>query len=468
MSATIIKFGGTSVEGATAFQTAARIVAERINLHPVVVVSAMSGFTDGLLVSVRSAFEGDVQTAIETIDKHIDRHYRVIDALLTGEASRVRELVQRSRGEIVALLQAGSQATARKAVEDSVVAYGERLSAEMFAAVLNDNNVPAVAVDSRKCIVTDDHYGCAAPLMPETFSSCQQQLFPLVGSSRVPVLGGFVGATQDGDTTTLGRGGSDYTAAIVGAALDADEIQIWTDVPGVLTADPRVAPKARTVPFLSFEEAAELAYFGAKVLHPKTLHPAIERNIHVRICNSRNPNGRSTLVVATTEKSPDTVKAIAHKTGVTTVQVTSARMLGAYGFLRALFEIFARHRMAVDVVTTSEVSVSLSLDDTTGLASVIEELEPLGSVTVEEKRAIVCVVGEGLRTTPGIAGRIFSTIRDINVSLISQGASRINLTFAVEESRAAETVMRLHQEFFENVAEADDESVYERKLVAPL
>lgn len=468
MSATIMKFGGTSVEGATAFRTAARIVAERINLHPVVVVSAMSGFTDGLLLSVRSACEGDVQTAIETIDKHIDRHYRVIDALLTGESARVRELVQRSRGEIVELLKRASQTTERKALEDSVAAYGERLSAEMFAAVLNDNRVPAVAVDSRKCVVTDDQYGCAMPLMAETFSSCQRQLIPLVDSSRVPVLGGFVGATQNGDTTTLGRGGSDYTAAIVGAALDAGEIQIWTDVPGVLTADPRIAPKARTVPFLSFEEAAELAYFGAKVLHPKTLHPAIERNIHVRICNSRNPNGRSTLVVATTEKSPQTVKAISHKTGVTTVQVTSARMLGAYGFLSALFKIFDRHRMAVDVVTTSEVSVSLSLDDTTGLASVIEELEPLGSVTVEEKRAIVCVVGEGLRTTPGIAGRIFSTIRDINVSLISQGASRINLTFAVEESRAAETVMRLHKEFFEDVAEADDESVYERKLVAPL
>ena len=377
------------------------------------------------------------------------------------------ELVRRSREEIVQLL-AGADVGARKSVSDAVAAYGERLSAEMFAAVLNDNQVGATAVDSRSCIVTDDNYGCAAPLMKETFSSCRQELLPLVHTSHVPVLGGFVGATQKGNTTTLGRGGSDYTAAIVGAAIDADEIQIWTDVPGVLTADPRVASKARTVPFLSFEEAAELAYFGAKVLHPKTLHPAIERNIHVRICNSRNSNGRSTLVVATTEKSPETVKAIAHKTGVTTVQVTSTRMLGAYGFLRALFEIFDRHRMAVDVVTTSEVSVSLSLDDTTGLQAVVEELEVLGSVNVEEKRAIVCVVGEGLRTTPGIAGRIFSTIRDINVSLISQGASRINLTFAVEESRAAETVMRLHQEFFENVEAAEDESVYERKLVAPV
>ncbi len=481
-----MKFGGTSVEGATAFQNAARIVADRLNLRPVVVVSAMAGFTDALLAAVRQACtSGAVPTqtmksadrsahskrSVDTVEKHLDRHVRVIESLLTAEGDRMRQLIDRSRAEITQLLQQASAENnvpaRRKFFEDSVAAYGERLSAEMLAAVLLDNGVSAVAVESRHCILTDDNHGCAVPLIQETFSRCQQYLQPVVESSCVPVLGGFVGSTITGETTTLGRGGSDYTAAIVGAALAADEIQIWTDVPGVLTADPRIATKARTVPYLSFEEAAELAYFGAKVLHPKTLQPAIERNIHVRICNSRNPEGRSTLVVATTEKSPQTVKAIAHKTGVTTVQVTSTRMLGAYGFLKALFEIFDRHRMAVDVVTTSEVSVSLSLDDTTGLPAVIKELEKLGSVSVEEKRAILCVVGEGLRTTPGIAARIFSTIRNINVSLISQGASRINLTFAVEESRAAEAVMLLHKEFFEkveafNIAEED-----EQKLGAP-
>jgi len=219
-------------------------------------------------------------------------------------------------------------------------------------------------------------------------------------------------------------------------------------VPGVLTADPRLVPEAHTVPQMSFEEAAELAYFGAKVLHPKTLQPAIERNIPVRICNSRNPIGGSTLVTATTEKSSAGVKAIAHKTGVTTVQITAARMLGAYGFLRRLFEVFDEHRTAVDVVTTSEVSVSLSLDDTTSLPAIVEDLKTLGSVNVEEGRAILCVVGEGLRSTPGIAARVFSTINDINVSLISQGASRINLTFAIEEARVREAVKRLHDEFF--------------------
>lgn len=463
-----MKFGGTSVEGATAIQNAARIVAERQALRPVVIVSAMAGFTDALLASVQQASAangaGDASGAASALEKHFDRHHRVIDALLTSEAPRMRLLVDESRLEITELLytvaaKADQELRNPKSFSDAVASYGERLSAALLAAVLVDNNVSATAVDSRLCVITDDDYGSAAPLFEETFRRTQAELQPLLDSSCVPVLGGFIGSTMSGNTTTLGRGGSDYTAAIIGAALTSEEIQIWTDVPGVLTADPRVAPKARTVPKLSFEEAAELAYFGAKVLHPKTLQPAVERNIPVRICNSRAQEGGSTLVVAETEKSPQTVKAIAHKTGVTTLQVTSARMLGAYGFLRALFEVFDKHRTAVDVVTTSEVSVSLSLDDTSALPSIVAELEKLGSVNVEEKRAILCIVGEGLRSTPGIAARIFSTISDINVSLISQGASRINLTFAVEESRAREAVIRLHREFFES-AEQEDELKY--------
>jgi aspartate kinase len=217
-----------------------------------------------------------------------------------------------------------------------------------------------------------------------------------------------------------------------------------------LTADPRVVPNAQTVERLSYGEAAELAYFGAKVLHPKTIQPAIEDRIPVRICNSREPDARGTLVGPQTEASPRTIKAIAHRTGVTTVQITSARMLGAYGFLRALFEVFDRHRTVVDVVTTSEVSVSLSLDDASSLPAIVEELEQLGTVRVEKGRAIICVVGEGLRGTPGIAARVFSTISDINVTLISQGASSVNFTFAIEESRVAEAVNRLHDVFFQN------------------
>ena len=271
----------------------------------------------------------------------------------------------------------------------------------------------------------------------------------------IPVVGGFIASTKDGATTTLGRGGSDYSAALIGAALEAREIQIWTDVSGVLTADPRVVTAALTIPVLSYQEAAELAYFGAKVLHPKTIQPAVDEAIPVRVCNSRAPENAGTLIVSESEATPQTIKAIAHKDGITTVQVTSARMLGAYGFLRALFEIFDRHRTAVDVVTTSEVSVSLSIDDASALPELIPDLQQLGKVEVEEGRTIVSIVGDGLRHTPGIAARLFSAISDINVSMISFGSSSVNLTFMVDEANARETIERLHRVCFEDAASED-------------
>jgi len=220
-------------------------------------------------------------------------------------------------------------------------------------------------------------------------------------------------------------------------------------VSGVLSADPRVVPGARPIPSLSYAEAAELAYFGAKVLHPKTIQPAMERDIPVRICNSHAPGDPGTVVTARGEVRAGAVKAIAHKTGITVLQINSTRMLGAYGFLRGLFEVFERHQTVVDVVTTSEVSVSLTVDDAGSLPAIVAELQALGTVAVESGRAIVCVVGEGLRITPGIAARVFATIADINVSLISQGASRVNLTFVVEETRVREAVLRLHEALFE-------------------
>ena len=221
---------------------------------------------------------------------------------------------------------------------------------------------------------------------------------------------------------------------------------------GVLTADPRLVANAQTIPILSYQEAAELAYFGAKVLHPKTIQPAIDKRIPVRVCNSRAPREAGTLIVSASAAAPQTIKAIAHKSGITTVQVTSARMLGAYGFLRALFEVFDRHRIAVDVVTTSEVSVSLSIDDASALPQLIPDLEELGTVEVEKDRTIISVVGEGLRNTPGIAARVFSVISDINVSMISVGASSVNLTFMVDEAHAAQAIERLHRVCFEDEA----------------
>ena len=447
--ALVMKFGGTSVADAAAFENVARIVVAAREGSPVVVVSAMSGVTDSLLAATTIAIDDNANTAIASLDKTFQRHRTAARELLSdGEAETFIEEVNSSADRIANLLHSVRADANHKAIQDAIVSFGEALSSALLAAVLNQQGVAARQVDARHCIITNEEYTCAAPLINETFAGCQKELRPLIEENIIPVLGGFISSTLSGATTTLGRGGSDYTAALVGAALSASEIQIWTDVTGVLTADPRVVPEAQTIKRLSYSEAAELAYFGAKVLHPKTIQPAIESHTPVRICNSRAPDDGSTLVGPDSETSPRTLKAIAHKSGVTTVQITSARMLGAYGFLRALFEVFERHRTVVDVVTTSEVSVSLSLDDAERLPEIVEELKKLGTVRVEKGRAIICVVGEGLRGTPGVAAKVFSTISDINVTLISQGASSINFTFAIEAERLHEAVKRLHAAFF--------------------
>jgi len=447
----ILKFGGTSVADAAAVERVTGVVRSHGGPRPVVVVSALAGATDALLAAADAAADGDPRATAPSLDALLERHARIANQLARPEARRLLlgELAA-ARREIARLLDRVEQEPDRRAVlRDEIASYGERLSASLLAAALTGAGMAGCYVDSRHCLTTDATHGRANPLLPVTIERTRAALTPLLEDGLVPVLGGYIAATADGITTTLGRGGSDYSAALVGAALDAHEIQIWTDVSGVLTADPRVVPGARTVSSLSYAEAAELAYFGAKVLHPKTIQPAMERDIPVRICNSRAPRDAGTVVTAQGEVSPGGVKAIAHKCGVTILQITSTRMLGAYGFLRALFEVFDRHRTAVDVVTTSEVSVSLTVEDTGSLEAILADLRGLGSVSLERDRAIVCVVGEGLRATPGIAARVFATVRDINVSLISQGASRVNLTFVVEEARVGEVVCRLHQAFFE-------------------
>jgi aspartate kinase len=444
----VLKFGGTSVADVAAFERVAAIVRQAQRAaRPVIVASALSGATDALLAATAHAEQGDPAGATQRLDPLLERHAAIARQLVTREAgaSLLAEL-DRARRDIAQLLDRAARGGGqRPALQDEIASYGERLSTSLLAAVLAAAGLPARSIDARRCIVTDDVHGRASPLFPATERQARSEIAPVVAGGLIPVMGGFIAATSNGVTTTLGRGGSDYTAALVGAALGVREIQIWTDVSGVLTADPRVVRAARTIPSLSYAEAAELAYFGAKVLHPKAIQPAMERGIPVRILNSHQPDAAGTLVTAQGEVWPGAVKAIAHKTGITVLQVTSARMLGAYGFLRALFEVFDRYHTVVDVVTTSEVSVSLTLEDARALSQIATELGALGEVSVETGRAIVCIVGEGLRATPGIAARVFATLRDINVSLISQGASRVNLTFVVDEPRVGDAVRGLHE-----------------------
>jgi aspartate kinase len=333
-------------------------------------------------------------------------------------------------------------------LKDVVVAYGEQLSSRLLTEVFKANGIAARHADSRRLIITDDEHGAANPIWNETEKIVRLELNPIIERGEVPVMGGFIAASRSGETTTLGRGGSDFSAALIGAALRAAELQIWTDVTGVLTCDPRIAPEAHTIPTLSYDEAAELAYFGAKVLHPKTIQPAVDYSIPVRVCNTFEPEITGTMVIAETEQSPGFIKSIAHKTGITILRISSARMLGSYGFMSALFQIFERYRTVIDVISTSEVSVSLTLDNTASLEQIVSELKRLGDVEIEPNNAVVCVVGEGLRGSSGVASKIFTTIQDVNISLISHGASSVNLTFVVKEDRVKDVIQRLHREFF--------------------
>jgi aspartate kinase len=271
---------------------------------------------------------------------------------------------------------------------------------------------------------------------------------PVVERGSVPVMGGFIGSTLDNVTTTLGRGGSDYSASIVGAGIGAEEIQIWTDVDGMLTADPTILPGGRRVETCSFAEAAELAYFGAKVLHPATVLPAIEKNIPVRILNSRRPEVEGTLIVSHPPASDQPIRSIACKRNITLVNIVSSRMLMAHGFLRRIFEVFDRHETSVDMLATSEVSVSLTVDNTRALDSIRAEIESFAEMSVEKDHAIVCLVGENIRGCPQVSARVFSALGGIKTRMVSQGASQLNISLVVSASDLLPAVESLHREFF--------------------
>jgi aspartate kinase len=306
-------------------------------------------------------------------------------------------------------------------------------------------------------MVTDDRFGKASPIMDVTGSRLEEAARPHLTAGRIVVMGGYIGATLSGTATTLGRGGSDYSAAIVGAGMNAEEIQIWTDVDGMMTADPRIVAEAWKVKDISFDEASELAYFGAKVLHPLTVLPAVDKNIPVYILNSRKPHGTGTRIRREARPCSNLIKSIACKRGITVVTVSSSRMLMAHGFLRALFEVFDRHHTSVDMVATSEVSVSLTLDSVSSIDAILEELRQLGEVEVSSKTALICLVGNNLKYTPGVARRAFGSLGDINILMVSHGASNINFSFLIDEKDANTAIQKLHAEFFREI----DREVFE-------
>lgn len=442
----VMKFGGTSVEDAVAIDRSCGIVAQRISRKPFVVVSALAGTTNGLLEAGRLASERKLDEALAIIDPLEKRHVDLLPST-AADFALLRELLR--------ALSAIGELSAR--TRDLIASYGEVLSSQIFTDRLRKQGRNVVHIDARQCIVTDDSFGSAAPLIGIIRDNLQKMARPHLDAGRVVVMAGFIGSTESGATTTLGRGASDYSAAIAGSALDADEIQIWTDVDGLMTTDPRIVSSAWKVKETSFAEASELAYFGAKVLHPATVLPAVDKNIPVYILNSRKPSGSGTRITRDAIPCRNLIKAIAVKRGITAVTVSSSRMLMAHGFLRALFDVFDRNRVSVDMIATSEVSVSLTLDNASKLPDILEELRSLGEVKVDEKLTLLCLVGGNLRYTPGVAAEVFGSIRDINVLMVSHGASNINMSFLVDQKDADAAVHRLHAYFFREF----DPSVFE-------
>jgi aspartate kinase len=446
----VMKFGGTSVGDAKAIGRVVEIVRGRLKQRPVVVVSAMARVTDQLLQMARAAGNGDRKTALTLARELRERHYNTAGELLgtalftqfhSDLGTEFEDLEELLRG-----ISAVGELTPR--TTDHVASFGEVLSSKLVSAALSAHEIEATLVDSRDCIVTDGNFTRAAPLFEETNAKLHELIQPLIKLGRVPVMGGFIGANRNGITTTIGRGGGDFSAAIVGAGVGAEKIEIWTDVDGMMTTDPNLCPDARRIKIISFDEAAELAYFGAKVLHPATVLPAIQKNIPVYILNSRNATCEGTRITARAPHCKNFFKAIAAKKRITIIDIAAPRMLLAHGFLKAIFDAFDRHRIPIDVVSTSEVSVSLTVDSNESIPALAEDLSRLADVKYEGRKAIVCLVGENLREVPGIAAHVFGQLTDVKIRMISQGASEINLTFVVDEEQVPGIVQRLHKTFF--------------------
>ena len=450
----VMKFGGTSVADPDAIGRLIDIVRRQQGFNtagdaPVVVVSALAGVTDALVAVAQLAQDGASDDAAAALQALEARHVAVAAAVTSDSRARLLAEVRGEFQELIGLVHALAvlrEVSPRS--RDAVHAAGELVSSRMVAAAFADHGIPSAWIDARTVLITDDEHNAAAPDMAATCERARRRIAPEAAAGRVVVLGGFIGATASGVTSTLGRGGSDYSAAILGACLDMGEIQIWTDVDGMLTADPRIVPQPRVVAQLSFAEASELAYFGAKVLHPSTILPAVSKDIPVRILNARRPENAGTRITADAMPDPGRLTAIACKRDVTVIDITSTRMLMAHGFLRRLFEVFERFKTAVDVVTTSEVSVSVTVDDTRRLEAILDNLHNFAEASCEREMAIICAVGENLRADPTLFGRAVTALDRIPLRLVSQAASRRNITFVLRDADVPHAMMRLHDAFF--------------------
>jgi aspartate kinase len=442
--ALVMKFGGTSLRDAEHIRTVADIVLASRGQGdlPVIVASAHSGITNMLFEAASLALNGDENAvvAVKARQKSIISSLDLSEDLVDAELTKLEEMLHgvRMLGEL----------SPRSL--DTIASFGERMSTKVIAAHIRSRGHKSEACAAYDVgLTTTRRFGHARPL-PAAASAIKEQVGALVKNDIIPVITGYIGKSEDGCITTLGRNGSDYSAAIFGAAIDAREIQIWTDVPGILTTDPRVVSSARLIKELSFNEASELANYGAKVIHPSTLTPAVEKNIPIRVKSTMEPQGNGSVINLKSKRSKEVVKAIAHKKGITLIHIHETRMLGRPGFLSKIAKVFQIHKIDVDMIATSEVSVSLTVEDTTHLNRAVKRLARFAKVTVVRDRAIVCVVGEGLAETPRTIARVFDAMAkiDVPIDLISQGATRLNLGLVVAAAQVENVVNALHQDLF--------------------
>jgi aspartate kinase len=444
----VLKFGGTSVEDSSAIRRVVEIVHGRLHAKPIVVVSALAGVTDQLLALGNAAAQSKSDIAVANLLELRKRHQQVAGELVPADEFEI--LNQQLGSDFAALddllcgIASAGQLSPR--AQDPLLGLGECLSSKIVTAALKGAGIAAALVDTRTCLITDSRHTHAQPIWEDTNLLANQILRPLLDESRVPVLGGFIAATRDGVPTTLGRGGSDLSAAIIGAALCAQRIEIWTDVDGIMTGDPNLCPDARLIERMSFDEAAELAHFGAKVLHPATLLPAMKQNIPVYVLNSRNPRGEGTEIVAHSNAG-NAVRAVTSKRGVAAVEVQAPGHLDSE-LLGTIHEAFDRHHCPIDMMSSSRGRVSLLVGSTGSLSAVAADLQSLGRVQWENHKALVCLVGENIRCQPEVASRVFAAVSDMDVRVVCQGASDRTISFLVDEERAVESVQRLHALFF--------------------
>lgn len=442
----VLKFGGTSVRDGARIAHVAGLVVARAPLPRIVVVSALAGVTDQLLSLAESARRDGRGDDLERAVADFAERHRVAARQAGIEAARLHELaeaIEAARSSIarslvgIALL---GETTAR--ATDSILSSGELLASRIVAAAIAARGGDAEWIDPRELIATDDGFGAARPDVERIAEAVSQRVPPALAAGRIAVTGGFVGRAPDGATTTLGRGGSDWSAALVGAAAGARAIEIWTDVDGVLTADPRLVPDARPLPTISFAEAAELARFGAKVLHPATIGPAVERGIPVVVRNTFAPETAGTTIL--TDTAGAGVRAVSVRDGITALRVSNPRMLLAHGWAARVFAVFERLRVEVDVIATSEVSIATTVASTAPVEALLRELAGIAEVEAERDLAVVCVVGPHLLGAPRLLAEVFAALGDLPVRMVSHGASATNLTFVVAVADAAEAVRRVH------------------------